>query len=210
MRSCFGDKHIAFFTSLFFGISVMSCQTAKQKVQDASAPGTTSSILYYDRGPCYGQCPVYSFYLLSDHSGLIEVKANFLEPGWYEADLDEEEIHALLSGLNSESIWSDDLKDEPEIADLPHQTLKYHNGEFWRMLSVQSRISDELSQLFQAINHQVQNAIWTSTTRRPAPDPQIDPVTEEERDVIVLLKPGTDVNAWMKSLTGLVFNWSAG
>ena len=62
--------------------TLASCHLSKgtSTVQDNTTQWSPW-VIKYERGPCFGQCPVYVFYLLSDHTGLIEVKANLLEPG---------------------------------------------------------------------------------------------------------------------------------
>ena len=86
-------------------------------------------VIKYERGPCFGQCPVYEFYLLEDNSGLIEVKQNLLEPGWYHADLDQEAVHDILMDIEPRSWWKEDISGLPEIADLPSMSIIYKHKD---------------------------------------------------------------------------------
>ncbi|MEO6133243.1 MAG: DUF6438 domain-containing protein [Saprospiraceae bacterium] len=159
---------------------------------DSKTQGIKSWILKYERGPCFGQCPVYAFYLLPDHSGLINVKATLLEPGWYSAPLDQNVVSHLLSLLESDAWWHEDLRKQPEIADLPQLSLMYHHPKEDRMLTVQKQFSTSLSRVFEKLNHIVTEGRWVKTDLRPFEPEEI------KTDVIVQLKPGVEINEWMK------------
>jgi hypothetical protein len=150
-------------------------------------------VLKYDRGPCFGECPVYVFYLLADNSGLVESRYNLLEPGWYYADLDQEAVHEILMDLEPEAWWHEDLSDQPEISDLPALSILYKHKDGLRWFSVQSKMSDKIGKVIQKIEHLVHESRWTLTTRRP-----LDPDVPEPTDVLVQLKEGVDVHTWMK------------
>jgi hypothetical protein len=182
-------------------ISVMipSCTSVKG---DASAQSATAAalevpwILKHSRGPCFGQCPVFDFYLLNDHTGLIDVKANLLEPGWYEASLDQESLHYLLSDIEDIAWWNADLSGEPVIADLPSLSLYYKHKEGPRSFVSRGQLSDAHSKVFQQLSHLVTEARWKPTDRRP-----LSPELPQPTDLIVLLKDGVNVQQWMKKFS---------
>ena len=151
-------------------------------------------VLKYERGPCYGTCPVYAFYILNDHTGLVHAKANLLDTaGWYAADLDDETIAEILELIEPTAWWSPELGDQPDIADLPAHSLTYQHNSGTRQLHIKSRMNTELQNVFTKINHLVTESHWKHTTARP-----IELAIPEPTDVIVHLKPGVDINAWMK------------
>lgn len=150
-------------------------------------------MLKYERGPCFGQCPVYTFYLLSDGSGLVESRYNLLEPGWYHAVLDQEAVHEILNDIEPESWWDENLSEEPQIADLPGMSMLYKHENGLRWFSIQGRISDRVAKVFQKVEHLVSEGRWQITKMRP-----LDPDVPEPTDVIVQLKEGVDIHTWMK------------
>ncbi len=180
---------------LLAGILVStSCHLSKTSTAAPEAePQWEPWVIKYERGPCFGQCPVYKFYLLNDHSGLIEVKQNLMEPGWYQADLDQEDVHDILMDIEPQNWWKEDYSGLPEIADLPSMSMIYKHKDGLRRFAVQGRISDPVSRLFQKVEHLVRESRWTITTKRP-----VDPDLPEPTDVIVQLKEGVDVQVWMK------------
>ena len=182
---------------LLLGVMVIiGCKSYRAgKGNEASVAGGKEVpwILKHGRGPCYGQCPVYEFYLLEDHTGLIEVKANLMEPGWYESPLDQESLHYLLADIEPQAWWDEDLSDEPVIADLPSLSLFYKHKEGMRSFFSQGKMSDAKSHVLQQISHLVTEARWQPTLRRPlSPDPP------QPTDLIVLLQDGVNVQEWMK------------
>ena len=185
-------KQLFFLTLL---ICCQSCQPYKAGSATSDKDKEQESVpwvMKYERGPCFGECPVYIFYLLSDHHGLVEVKANLLEPGWYTADLDQEAVHEILTDVEPESWWHPDLGEVPEIADLPGMSLLYKHQEGLRWMAVGGRYTPAIGDVFQKLSHLVSEARWKPTNLRP-----IQPDVPEPTDVIVQLKEGVDIQTWM-------------
>ncbi len=175
-------------------ILIVSCQSSKNTaVTDQITPELKSWVLKYQRGPCFGQCPVYAFYLLSDNTGLIYVHANLLEPGWYSAPLDQESVHEILMLFEPEAWWHEDLSGEPEIADLPLLNLTYWHAQGLRTLTVRNQFSRSLSYVFEKLNHLIEEGRWMTTDLRPLESPEVP-----QTDVIVQLKEGVNIHVWMK------------
>ena len=187
-------------TILFFLIitgfisSAVSCKCTKKTAASelsTSTPGTW--ILKYDRGPCFGSCPVYTLYILTDHHGLLYSKANLLPQGWYGAALDQKEVNELLNMLESDKYWHPDLTDQPTISDQPSNHLEYKHPSGLRTLDAQSRFNTDLSNLFRKFNLMVEGTKWDTTSMRPA-----DFVPQPSLDFIVQLKAGIDPDKWIK------------
>ena len=177
-----------------FMVLIMSCHPSKKSIApEQSATGLKSWILKYERGPCFGQCPIYAFYLLPDHTGLVNVRANLLAPGWYAAPLDQKTVDEILALLEPDTWWHEDLSGQPEIADLPLLNLTYKHPKGVRMLTVQNRFSESLSHVFEKLNHVVTEGRWVPTDARPVEEPK-----EVQTDVILQLKDSIDINEWMK------------
>lgn len=174
---------------------IISCKTQKQNHNDVEENTDAKQfVLKYDRSPCFGQCPVYTFYLLNDHTALVYAKANLMDTaGWYFARPDQESIVEILELIEPQEWWLQDLKDEPEIADLPSISLIYHHPQGNRTVSIQSRTSHEYEIVFGKLNHIVTESRWTPTDLRPD-----EKAGKELTDVIVLLKKEVDINEWMK------------
>ncbi|MDQ3015890.1 MAG: DUF6438 domain-containing protein [Bacteroidota bacterium] len=176
-------------------ILLTGCSTVKQK---RGAPSETATaypyVFKYDRGPCFGQCPVYTFYLLSDHSGIVQSKSNLTaQPGWYLAPLDQEAAAEILELIEPETFWTPHLDEQPEIADLPSSSLSYFHQKGLRTIRIQSRTNTDLENVFGKIGHLVSEGRWELTEIRP-----IDIPGPLMTDVIVQLKAGIDVDMWMK------------
>ena len=184
-----------------FAAITISCKCTKHTsasdtavLSAAPAPGTWT--LKYDRGPCFGYCPVYVFYLLNDHHGLLQVEANLMTPGWYYGELNQEEIEQLLTMLESDRYWHPDLRDQPDISDQPSHHLEYKHPSGLRTLDVQSKYNTDLSDLFRKLNHLVTETKWEATTLRP-----IDVPPSTNLDFIVQLKPDIVPETWIKKYT---------
>src|SRR5688572_23536327 len=93
---------------------LFSCSTPKPNPITSQTDTLKNFVLKYDRSPCFGTCPVYSFYILNDHTGLVNSKANLTDTaGWYFANLDQETIVEILELIEPVEWWSPDLGNEP-------------------------------------------------------------------------------------------------
>lgn len=187
-----------YFLSFFilFALLIGACKTTKSsKSTEFSDINSRDSIwlVKYERSPCFGDCPMYTFYLTADNNGLIDVQHNFMEPGWYSADLDEESVHALLADLEPELWWNEDLRHQPEIADLPGRSIVYKHKDGLRWFAVGGRTSEQAEYIFGVFDNLIINALWQPTSIRP-----IDPNVPEPSDVIVQLKEDVEVNRWLR------------
>jgi|GEM_PF-1600913 len=187
-------RYILFFLFIVgLVIATISCKCTKHSsTADASTPPGTW-ILKYDRGPCFGSCPVYTLYLLTDHHGLLYAKTNLLPQGWYAASLDQKEVDELLRMLELDKYWHPDLSDQPTISDQPSHHLEYKHPSGLRILDAQSKFNTDLSDLFRKFNHLVEETKWDTSSMRPA-----DFVPQPSLDFIVQLKAGIDPDKWIK------------
>src|SRR5688500_6141096 len=183
---------------LFLFISSLFCiQACAPKNNILSVQQTTPElkpyVLKYERGPCFGKCPVYSFYLLSDHTAIVNAKANLMDTaGWYFTPLDQEGLVEILELIEPSEWWLQDLNNQPEIADLPISSLVYHHPQGVRSISIQSRTSESLEKVFGKLSHLVTESSWVPTQLRPLES------NAEPTDVIVQLKENIDIQSWMK------------
>src|SRR5688500_4034276 len=172
---------------------VISCTPKPNHLLSTSQNGLIPFVLKYDRGPCFGQCPVYTFYLLQDHTALVYAKANLMDTsGWYHSNPDQESIVEILELIEPAEWWSPRLTNEPEIADLPHVSMTYAHPQGVRTISIQSKTTNSLENVFEKINQIVSNCMWKPTALRP-----MEIESSEPTNVIVQLKPGVDINEWM-------------
>jgi hypothetical protein len=190
----FSDVLLMFVVCLCL-YSFSSCKSQKQNMVTTPTSDTLKTyVLKYERGPCFGQCPVYSFYLLSDHTAIVNAKANLMDTaGWYFSNPDQESIVEILELLEPVEWWMTDLKEEPEIADLPHVSLHYFHPKGARHMNIHSRTTHSLENVFAKLNHLVSESIWSKTELRPYEIPE-PPLT----DLIVQLKDGVNINDWIK------------
>ncbi|MEO5905441.1 MAG: DUF6438 domain-containing protein, partial [Saprospiraceae bacterium] len=101
-----------------------ACTATKSNSSSTNKDGVQPYVLKFDRGPCFGTCPVYSFYVLKDHNGLVHSKANLTDTaGWYYANLDQEALAEILDLIEPQQWWFPDLGHQPEIADLPSYNM---------------------------------------------------------------------------------------
>jgi len=172
---------------------VTNC-TTKKNYQSNDSGDVKPFILKFERGPCFGQCPVFAFYLLADHTGLVNSKANLLDSaGWYSSGLDQESLVEILELIEPGEWWVPDLQNEPQIADMASSSLVYQHPTGIRTITVQSRTLPSLDNVFFKLNKLVSDGTWKPTTIRP-----METQLSEQTDVIVQLKEGVDVHTWMK------------
>ena len=150
--------------------------------------------LMYDRGPCYGFCPIFTFYLLDNGNAIVESKGHFLDTGWYQTTLDKSKVNTILKTLDKESFWHPDFRDVPEISDLPSHHLLYFKDKEKREIKIHTHITEELSEFFQNFTDMIEAAKWDTTSLRPS-------YFEPSRNIIVQLKSGVDIQNWINRYT---------
>lgn len=171
----------------------LSCTQKTTDGIGASSPGDTTGVawtLMYDRGPCYGFCPIYTFYLTDQSHGLIEAKGHLPDTGWFVTTLNKGQVSRILKVLDDEKFWHPDFRDQPEISDLPSHHLIYLHPSGVREIRIHSRITEELSEFFQNLNQLITNAKRDSTTMRPN-------YFEAQKNIIIQLKGGVEAKAWI-------------
>jgi len=174
-------------------LTLTSCHSKKSTLTESATPGLKPWVMKYQRGPCFGQCPVYALYFLNDSTGLVYVHANLLEPGWYTAPLARSAVREILSLVEPNSWWHEDMSGQPQISDLPLLNLTYLHPDGTRTLTVQKQFSASLSNVFEKLNQLVTESKWVLTDMRPLESPE-----EPKTDVIIQLKEGVDIHDWMK------------
>lgn len=176
-----------------FLLLCLACSATK-KNSSSNKDGVQPFVLKFERGPCYGACSVYAFYVLSDHTGIVHSKANLTDTaGWYYASLDQEALAEVLELIEPQQWWFPELGHQPEIPDLPSYYMSYWHKEGLRTLRIHSRTHESVQNVFGKMSDIVSSASWTPTKLRPLETPEA-----AQTDVIVQLKEGIDVNAWMK------------
>ena len=169
---------------------LISCKAVKQP--QALTSDNQPYVLKYQRGPCFGRCPAYTFYLLEDHTALLHARTNWPDSaGWYSGNVDQESVVAILELIEDPEWWSPDYRDQPEIADLPVLSLAYHHPNGLREINVQNRITPEIQNVLDQLNTLIESTTWNGTVFRPREE------MLQQLNVIVQLKPEVDINAWM-------------
>lgn len=186
--------HLINLTLLYaFALTISSC-ASKKEVNSTQQLNTESKsyILKYNRGPCFGQCPVYTFYLLSDHTGLVYSKSNLMDTtGWYSTPLDQESVVEILELIEPASWWNQNLANQPEIADLPSSSLTYYHQQGTRTLTIQNKTTQPLEDVFGKLSHLITESVWIATNLRP-----LESASTPE-NIIVQLKDDIDIQRWM-------------
>ncbi len=180
---------------IFLSLIFFACKTSKSSNHTTSnnvSSADTVWVVKYDRSACFGNCPVYTFYLTETNNGLIEAKYNFIEPGWYHADLDEESVHALMGELEPEDWWREDLRNQPEIADLPGRSIVYKHKDGLRWFAMGGRTSEQAEYVCNLFDELIGGAKWMPTDIRPT-----NPDIPQPTDVLVQLKADVEINRWM-------------
>lgn len=146
--------------SLLFlaALTTLFAQCSSNKVMPQS-DGPISTVLQYERTPCYGSCPAYTFELMNDGTAYYNGRYHVDHIGNHTAKLSRKKYDKLLTLIDNDQFSK--LKEsyiEPNISDLP-MTIIMHNDH--RVKFHQMRAPDELNQLSKELNEAVKNIKWT-------------------------------------------------
>jgi len=123
----------------------------KEKMKKASFS------LSYERTPCFGRCPVFTFSIDSDGSCLYHGK-NFVDNiGWYEGKLDESQLLAIYTIIEEISYFELEDKYDALISDLPATITNVTIGEKTKRVYDRYHGPDNLQDLYEELDLMIAN-----------------------------------------------------
>lgn len=163
---------LAVSTALF---AVAGCKNKKDAAAVAeSAPENTSSaapapqvnpndtVLYYDRGACFGMCPMFSLVVYADGRGVYHGKNHVNRIGLYQSKVNEAALQNVVDVARKIGYFGmQEVYDNPSVTDLPTiKTAVYADGKLKRVAG-RYKAPQGLKTLYTAIDSLIEQQNWT-------------------------------------------------
>jgi len=144
------------------GMQSSDFQTLPAVETPAAEVATTDTIAYYyERTACYGQCPIFKFYVLKTGKAVYIGRNNVNRIGTYHTNLDNTSLQKIDKAAESIGYFSfDSIYDDPNKLDVPSKitVVPSTNGNKKVMNRVKGPKS--LESLYAAFDEVIESAQW--------------------------------------------------
>ncbi len=150
------------------------CKKKKDAVVQDSVPVQTApeaivapqinpkdTVLYYERGACFGTCPIFSFVVYADGKGIYNGKNHVNRIGLYQTKVNDSAVHNIIEVANKIGYFGmQELYDNPHVTDLP--TIRTGISQNGKLKKVASRYKapQSLKTLYQELDSLIENQNW--------------------------------------------------
>lgn len=172
-------------------IPFVGCQSKKAVSHQGVQKVDFNWNVRYDRGACFGKCPVYTLYLRDDGQAYLNTRANYLSPGWYYANAEPKEVKKLIKELTASKFWETDLSSQPEIADIPSYSLTLRKKKEKHSIHTENRVADGLVRTFNRIDDMLNGFQW-----KPSMVEVMD-MKDDGKNMLVQLESGRSIDTWL-------------
>jgi hypothetical protein len=169
-------------------ISIFSGKKEEQVVR--------TEMLNFQRGACFGRCPVFRFTVYSDGYAVYQGIRFVQKIGFHERFLTKGELSGLKDACEKAKLWGFEDSYERKIADLPTVRFAYHKGDVVKRISGNLKMPDTLEEIFSICDNLTEKGKWIKLEEAPEFNEPDKMVIEEE--IIVQLKETIDFQTWKK------------
>ncbi len=188
--------YISFFT-IAISLLAFSCKSTKQKV-NLNKDEIRFSL---EKGACFGKCPIYSLTINQAGYATFEGKAHTDKLGIYGKQISDDHFKSLEKTFASSNFESFPEKFASQIADLPTNTIGYHNGEVYREISGKEDRPEPVLQMQFSLEKIADSGNWKLLQSAKEIDFTKKPeVVNIYNEVIIEPIPGTLIAKWIESM----------
>lgn len=172
-------RHAAFLVIFCALLGISACKN-KKDVTDNTVSGTELSeplpeaiptelpadslIVYYDRGSCFGTCPVFTLSVYRSGLAVYEGRQFVDKMGRHSGTMAKKDINAILDKASAIGFFEMQRRyDNPMVSDLPGTAVKLQNseGQIWEVYA-RYQYPPSLSELYEILDKAIENTTWKS------------------------------------------------
>lgn len=137
---------------------VTSPPVAEQAVETAAAD---SIAYYYERTACYGQCPIFKFYVLTSGKAVYIGRNNVNRIGTYHTNLDTTSLQKIDAAAESIGYFSfNENYDDPNKLDVPTKITIVPAASGTKKVINRVKGPKSLESLYTAFDEVIESAEW--------------------------------------------------
>ncbi|MEZ4907186.1 MAG: DUF6438 domain-containing protein [Saprospiraceae bacterium] len=132
-------KNVLLFLSVFV-LMAYSCKTVKMETN----PDKVSPMIVYSKGPCFGQCPIYTLTIYN--SGLAKFNGiRYTDKvGKFEKQLNATEFKGLVELFETNRFWRFDDMYGMDLVDAPTTTISYSYNDKTKTVKGKSNFPEKI------------------------------------------------------------------
>jgi hypothetical protein len=194
------EIHMKVYISFFaFTISILafSCKSNKS-MKNIDKDEVKFSL---KKSACFGKCPTYK--LTINHGGYatFEGVANIDKLGIYGKQISKDQFKLLKKAFENSNFETYPTKFQSQIADLPTNTIGFHNGKSFKEISGKEERPEQVMQLQFLLEKVADSGNWTLLQSQKEVDHSRKPeVVNIYSEVIIEPVPGTLIRGWLESM----------
>lgn len=127
-----------------------------------NSAGDGMVILTYEKTPCFGACPSFTFTWYAAGNVAWEGKHFVERMGTHSGKLDRDKFARVLEVANRIGYYDlDDTYDNKLVTDLPATTTEIHTGEGLKRVTNRYQGPEALNELYQVLDALLQEVTWS-------------------------------------------------
>ncbi len=153
------------------------------------------------KSACFGKCPTYKLTINQGGYATFEGVANTNNLGIHGKQISEDQFKVLEEAFENSNFETYPTKFQSQIADLPSNTIGFHNGESYKEISGKEERPEQVMQLQFLLEKIADSGNWTLLQSQKEIDHSKKPeVVNIYSEVIIEPVPGTLIRRWLESM----------
>ena len=137
----------------------VSMPTVAETAVDAASTDTIA--YYYERTACYGQCPIFKFYVLKTGKAVYIGRNNVNRIGTYHTNLDTTSLQKIDKAAESIGYFSfESVYDDPYKTDVPSKITVLPSKDGSKKVMNRVKGPKSLEMLYTAFDEVIESAQW--------------------------------------------------
>ena len=153
------------------------------------------------KSACFGKCPIYKLTIRQNGYATFEGVANTDKLGIYGKQISKDQFKLLEKQFEDSNFESFPVKFQSQIADLPANTIGYHNGQVYKEISGKEERPEQVMQLQFLLEKIADSGNWTLLQSQKEIDHSKKPeIVNIYGEVIIEPIPGMLISKWIESM----------
>jgi len=189
-------KSLLFISSIMMSLLAFSCKSK------TSIPNLDKDIVVFSlkNSACFGTCPVYKMEITNEGYATIKGTAHMDKIGVYGKQISANKLSELREKFAESNFQQFPDRYPSQIADLPTNTVGYHNGSAYREVAGKEERPEELMRLQFLLERIADSDGWTLIQSQQEVDHSTRPkVSNIYDEVIIEPHKGTVIKNWLES-----------
>lgn len=167
-------NRILFFALMILLLIAVGCKRKKDTSTIVATPvdetaavvpspqvNPNDTVLYYERGACFGMCPIFSLVVYADGKGIYHGKNHVNRIGIYQTKVNDAALQKVVNVANMIGYFGmEEVYDNPSVTDLPTIRIAIFADGKLKKVASRYKAPQSLKTLYQELDSLVENQNW--------------------------------------------------